>query len=309
MIQRAPTGRGLRRTTSGTGPVQRHHDGRAAALLVAPAVLGLVLFVYIPIAISVVAGFLDIPISGRGIEPVGLDNFVAVLGDPQVHRATLNTILYSLLTIVPSVVLGLALALALEVVGRGRAVASVLLFLPLTANLVAMAVVFRWIFAAPSGFLNQLLGPIGIGPVAFLGDTDTALVTVALVGAWRSVSFAVVLFLAGLTTIPRSVHEAAAVDGVRGFAKVRLVIAPLLRPTIVLVVVLTAIQSIQVFDTVKVMTDGGPDGATETLFTLIWRIGFSYYNLGEASALTLIVLAALVLVGVLRRRQLLRGGQ
>jgi multiple sugar transport system permease protein len=275
---------------------------------VAPAVLGLVVFVYAPIALSLVAGFLKIPISGRGIAWVGVDNFVDVFTDPRVLQAALNTLAYCALTIVPSVVIGLALALALDTIRRGRTIVSVLLFLPLTANLVAMAVVFRWIFASPDGFADQLLGVAGIGSVDFLGDPRTALPSVALVGAWRSISFAIVLFLAGLTTIPRSVHEASAVDGVRGFTKVRLVTAPLLRPAIVLVVVLTAIQSIQVFDTVKVMTDGAPDGATETLFTLIWRTGFSYYDLGEASALTLVVLVVLIAVGVWRRRELLRGG-
>lgn len=284
-------------------------DARAAAFLLAPAMIALLAFVAVPLIIASVAGFLDIPISGRGIGWAGVDNFATVLGSPDVHRATLNTVVYSLASIVPSVVLGLAAALAVQRVGRGRALVTTLLFLPLTANLVAMAVVFRWIFASPSGFVNQVTGVVGLEPVDFLGDPTTALLTVTVVGVWRSTSFAMVLFLAGLTTIPKTIHDAAAVDGLRGVTKLRLIILPLLHPTTVLVVVLTAIQSIQVFDTVQVMTGGGPDGATETLFTYIWRLGFSYFRLSDASALTLVVLVVLVVIGLLRRGQFVRGAR
>jgi multiple sugar transport system permease protein len=285
----------------------RRGDERAGWLLVAPAIIGLVAFVYVPIVISTVAGFLDIPISGRGIAWVGFENFADVLTDPRVYRATWNTIVYSAMTIVPSVVIGFLIAAALESVRRGRALVSVLVFLPLTANLVAMAVVFRWIFASPDGFANQVTGALGFGPIDYLGNPGTAMLVVSAVGAWRSISFAIVLFLAGMTTIPAAIHEAAAMDGIRGGAKIRRITLPMLRPIVVLVVVLTAIQSIQVFDTVQVMTDGGPDGATETLFTLIWRTGFSYFDLGGASALTLLVLVVLILIGMLRRREFTRG--
>jgi multiple sugar transport system permease protein len=281
----------------------------APILLIGPAMVGLAVLTYLPIALSLGAGFFSIPITGKGVKWVGFDNFVSVLSDDRMHQAAVNTLAYCALTIVPSVVIGLAAALAIEALGRGKALVSTLLFIPLTANLVAMAVVFRWIFAAPSGFANQVLAMVGVGPVDFLNDSHTALLSVALVGAWRSTSFAMVLFLAGLTTVPRGVHEASAMDGLRGVKKIVLVTVPMLRTTLVLVLVLTAIQSIQVFDTVNVMTDGGPNGSTETLFTLIWRTGFSYLQLGNASALTLVVLLVLVVIGLLRRSQITRGGE
>ena len=272
-------------------------------LLLAPALLGLLLFLFLPTIVSFVAGFFDIPLSGAAPRWVGLDNFIDVLGDRRTHQAFWNTIIYCILTIVPAVVIGLLLALLVETLGRGKAFVSTLLFLPLTANLVAMAVVFRWIFSPRGGFANQLIGMVGVGPIDFLGDKDTALITVAAVGVWRSVSFAMVLFMAGLTTIPRGVHEAAAMDGLRGLKKTILITVPMLRPIMVLVIILIALQSVQVFDTINVMTGGGPDGSSETMLLLIWRLGFSYFDLGKASALTMLVVTALLLLGLVRRRQ------
>jgi multiple sugar transport system permease protein len=285
-----------------------HRDARAAIAMIAPAVTVLLLFTYLPALLSFVASLFDVPLSGQGWSFVGLDNYEDVLGDPDVRQAVRNTVLYAVLTIVPSLAVGLGLALLVTRLGRTSTLVSTILFLPLTANLVAMAVVFRWIFALRGGFANELLSFVGVEPVNFLADERAALPTVAAVGVWRAASFSMVLFMAGLTSIPTAVHEAAAVDGLRGIRKLRLVILPMLRPTIVLATVLTTLQAVQVFDSVLVMTDGGPQGATETILTITWRIGFGYFELGRSSALSFLLLVFLLALGYGRRRALLRGG-
>lgn len=113
-----------------------------------------------------------------------------------------------------------------------------------------------------------------------------------------------VLFLSGLTSVPTAVNEASAADGISGWAKLRLVTLPLLRPITVFVTVMLVLQSVQVFDTINVMTQGGPLGATETALTMTWRLGFAYYELGQAAALSTLLLVVLILIGVLRRRSL-----
>lgn len=289
---------------------RRRGQGRLAAALLAPALLLTALFVVLPGLLAFVGSLFRIDLTGGNDWTwVGFENFGLVLGDPAVQQSLVNTLVYCLLTIVPSLTVGLALALLASSLTRGRPLVQTLLFLPFTANLVAMAVVFRYLFDLRGGFANQLLGLVGIGPVNFLGDTATALPTVAAVGVWRGAALAMIMFLAGLTSIPTAVHEACAADGITGLTKLRLVVLPLLRPITVFVTVLTVLQSVQVFDTVNVMTGGGPLGATETALTMTWRLGFTYYDLGQGAALSSLLLVVLVGVGVLRRSALSGGSR
>jgi multiple sugar transport system permease protein len=283
-------------------------DERTAAVLTAPALLLIGLFILLPGGLALVGSLHRISLdSGATWSWVGWENFADILVDPDVLQSLQNTLVYCGLTIVPSIVLGLALAMLTESLIRGRALVRTLLFLPFTANLVAMAVVFRWIFALRGGFANQLLAVLGIGPINFLGDERYALLTVAAVGVWRGAALTMVLFLAGLTGIPTAVHEAAAADGVTGWTKLRLITLPLLKPVMVFATVMTVLQAVQVFDTINVMTGGGPVNATETALTMTWRLGFTYFELGKAAALSVLLLAVLVAVGVLRRRALVGG--
>lgn len=283
-------------------------DGRAAIFLTGPTLVLIGIFVILPGILALAGSLFRIDLgSGTTWEFVGWDNFVELLSDPDVQRALVNTVLYCGLTIIPSLAIGLGLALLTESLRRGKAIVRTLLFLPFTANLVAMAVVFRWIFAYRGGLANQVAAFLGVGPLNYLGDPDTALATVAAVGVWRGASLAMILFLSGLTSIPTAIHESAAADGLRPLAKLRLVTLPLLRPIVLFATVMTLLQSVQVFDTINVMTQGGPLGATETALTMTWRLGFTYYELGKAAALSVLLLVVLVGIGVLRRRSLLGG--
>lgn len=277
--------------------------------MLTPAMIGIGLFVLIPALLALVASFFSVPLAGGAWQWVGLANFERVLTDPAVVRSIGNTAIYSLLTIVPSLAIGLGLALLADSVTRGRALVRTLLFLPMTANLVAMAVVFRWVFAYQGGFVNQMLGIVGIPPVNWLGDTATSLITVALVGIWRGASFAMMIFFAGLATVPVSINEATRAEGIRGLTKLTRITIPVMKPTVIFAVVVTVLGSVQVFDTINVMTQGGPQGSSETILTMTWRLGFGYFDLGAASALSLLLLIALIGVGLLQRRALSGGNR
>ena len=279
----------------------------APPLMLAPAMIGIGLFVVVPAILALVASFFRVPLAGGAWQWVGLGNFQRVVTDPAVLQAIGNTLLYSLMTIIPSLVIGLGLALLADSVVRGRTLVRTLLFLPMTANLVAMAVVFRWIFAYQGGFVNQVLALVGIPAVNWLGDTSTSLITVAIVGVWRGASFAMMIFFAGLATIPVSINEMTRAEGIRGLTKLGRITIPVMKPTVVFAVVVTVIGSVQAFDTINVMTQGGPQGSSETILTMTWRLGFGYFDLGAASALSLLLLLVLVGIGVLQRR-LLSGG-
>ncbi|AUZ34670.1 sugar ABC transporter permease [Arthrobacter sp. PGP41] len=272
-------------------------------LLLLPALTALLLFVYGPALLSLIGSFFVIPLSGGSWKYAGFNNYLKVFADPLIHQAAWNTLVYSLATIIPSIVLGLLLALLMEKMGRGSWLAKTALILPMTANMVAMAVVFKWIFAFQGGFANQILGIAGLAPVNWLDEADTSLFTVILLGLWRATSLCMLLFMAGLTTIPSSIHEAAAVEGIRGLTKLRTIILPMLRPTVVFVTVLSITGAVQVFEIVNVMTKGGPLGSSETAMTAAHKVGFEYFRIGEASAISFILIALLLVVGIIGRQR------
>lgn len=275
----------------------------APYLFVAPAFVGIILLIVVPALLSFVASLFDIPL-GRTIEWewVGLDNYVRIFSDALVLIAFRNTIVYAAVTIIPGMIIGLLLALALERGTRGQRFARTLLFLPMTANLVAMAVIFRWIFAYQGGFVNQMLGVIGIPSINWLGDTQTSLFAVAVLGIWQTTSLCMLILLSGLTTIPTSIHEAARSDGIRGVRKIVTVVLPMMKPTMVFLTVYTVLQAVQIFDSVNVMTNGGPENSSETVMTATWKIGFKFFELGPASAISFVLVVVLMGVGLLRRR-------
>ncbi len=282
------------------GTVQRREGVRAIPLL-APALIGLAVFAIGPTLLSVLWGGTDKSLTGSSWHWIGLANFREAIADPAVQRSVVNTLAYCALTIVPAVALGLGLALLVDRVRRGRGLVRLLLFLPVTANLVAMSVVFQYIFSSDSGGLaNALLSIAGLRPLDWLGSSPTSLFVVAVVGLWRLTSFVFVIYLAGLTAVPRVVFEAADIDGLRGWARFRWVTWPLLAPTSVFVLVLTTLLTLQTFETVAVLTQGGPQGTSETLVYRIWSVGFTpSFRIGYASLLSFLLLIVVVGIGAL----------
>ena len=251
--------------------------------LALPALILIGLFLLLPGVLALVGSLFQIDLGDRTVwRWAGLQNYTALFSDPAVVESIWNTVLYSAMTIIPSLVLGLGLALLVASFRRARPLLQVLLFLPFATNMVAMAVVFRWIFANRGGFVNEALALVGLAPINFLGDSRYA-----------------------LTSIPTALYEASAADGLGPWSTFRRVTLPLLRPTTVFATVMAVLQAVQVFDTVNVLTGGGPLGATETILTMTWRLGFVYFDLGQAAAVSTLLLVVLVLIGVLRRRAFL----
>lgn len=278
------------------------HRRLTGLALATPALAAVCLFILFPGLLSLVGSLFHITVgSTTSWRWAGTDNYGALFADPAVRQAVWNTLVYSAITVVPGIFLGFVLALLVHSVTRGRRILQILLFLPYTGNLVAMGVVFRSVFASPAGPVNGLLGFVGAGPVEFLSDEALALPTVAVVGLWRLVSFTFLVYYAGLSSIPAVVEEAADMDGVTGVARVRRILLPLLRPSSAFALVMAVLQCAQVFDTVRMMTDGGPLGASETVLTMAWKLGFEYFDLGQAAALNTMLISVLVLAGVANR--------
>ncbi len=270
---------------------------RAGAALVAPAVVWLSLFVVVPVLLALALAFAGYdPLTGA-LTPAGLANFRRVLAGPELASATVHTIVYAALTVVPVMVVGLLIALAIHRVDRGSALWRTAYFLPTAATLAGMSVVWRWMFYPGSGIVDSTLGRL-LGVQDWLNSTSLALPAVAVVGSWQGIGSTVVMFLAGLSGVPEVLREAATLDGANAWHRFWSVTWPALGPATVFALVTATRDGLRVYDQVAVMTRGGPQTASTTLAYLMWERGVAFSDLGGASVVN-IVLLALVLVTVL----------
>ncbi|BCB19643.1 sugar ABC transporter permease [Bosea sp. ANAM02] len=257
-----------------------------------PAFALLLLTILLPLAVLLWLSLTNYEFGGVDMDWVGLANFQKALADPIIRRSLVNTLLYVAI-VVPGGVLGaLLIAVLVHRRKRTRSFYEVVYFLPVTSTLIAMATVWQFLLHPSLGPVNGLLKWLGIGPVAFLSEPSTALATLAVIGIWQLIGFNMILFLAGLTAIPRDLYEAADIDGCSsGIDRFLTITWPLLGPTTMFVLVTTMITAFKIFDTVAVMTRGGPIGSTEVLLYNIYLEGFQYFHTGYAAALTFIFLA------------------
>ncbi|MDR7158474.1 multiple sugar transport system permease protein [Arthrobacter sp. BE255] len=277
-------------------------------LLLFPALLLFMYFKFIPM-------FAGISMSFHKVRPflgdiwVGLDNYLTVFSDPKFGSAIWHTLVLGFGQSTGAVIGGLALAMILEGASRHLALVRTLAFLPVVTATAVIGEVWRIIyFPAPDGLLNSILGLVGIGPVRFLEDADTALASVMAVGIWQGAPYNMVIILAGLAAVDRSLYEAGAIDGVNTWQRLRYIVLPALRPAMTIVIVLAAIRSLRVFTDVWVLTGGGPSGATDVWMTRVYSLGFERNDIGVASAASVLLLVATLLltlgsVLVMRRRK------
>lgn len=270
--------------------------------LILPVFAFIAVFTFWPVVHSVYLSLHDWRLGFGTSRFVEFRNYTRLFAAPDFLNALRITGLYTLLTGVGSILLGLALALAIQRVGRLTAMWQSLFFLPVASTMAAMAVVFRFMFNTQIGVINAMLESLGLARIAWLTTDSAALAAVIAVGIWSSAGYAMVLFLAGLTTIPRELHEAASLDGASPWHQLRYVTLPLLTPTTIFVVVILTIRSLESFDSIKVLTDGGPLGATQVLSHLLYVEGFRFFNTGYASALATVFFVILMGVALLQMR-------
>jgi multiple sugar transport system permease protein len=278
------------------------HVGHA---LVAPATVLMVLLLIGPLAVVLVLSLTDYQLGAQGLAFIGLDNYQALWADRVFWKSLRNTALYSLVVVPCSVGLGLVAALLIHGLQRGQAVYRAAFFLPVMATLIAMALVWEFMLHPSFGMVNLALRGMGLAPHNWLNEEGLALWVLAVIGIWQGFGFNMVLFSAGLLGIPRSLYEAAAIDGVpSGWASFRLVTWPMLAPVTLFVLVISSIKSFQVFDTVQVLTKGGPNKATEVLVYTLYAEGFEFFRSGYASAVTVVFLAIVLLITLVKTRWL-----
>lgn len=221
----------------------------------------------------------------------GLGNYAEMWGDRVFWISLRNTLIYVGVSVPATVLLGLLAAIAIEGVTRGRGFYRAAYFLPVASTLLAMALVWEFMFHPTVGFVNQAFRLVGLPTDDWLQNPDTALLALAVIGVWQNLGLAMVLFMAGLKSIPKDLYEALSMDGADGpWERFRRVTWPLLGPALVFVMAITAIRSFQVFDTVAVLTEGGPSKSTEVLLYTMVQNGFTFLRSAYGAAITMVFL-------------------
>ena len=290
---------------------------RTAGLwFVAPAVALIGAFFAAPVLASLLLSFTDFDVYAVArpdrLRLVGLENYRRLLDDPRFWLAFRNTAYFVLVGGPLSIAVSLAAALLLDArLARFRGFFRSVLFLPVVTTLVAVAVVWRYLYHPRLGLLNHLLGYVGVDPIDWLGDPAWAMPAIILLAVWKNFGFNMVVFLAGLQSVPARLYEAARLDGAGAWQQFRRITLPLLRPTLVFVTIITGIGYFQLFAEPYVMTQGGPAGATLSVVLLMYEEGFRWWNMGYGAAVAFVLFAvilALTLLQLMWQGRKLMGG-
>jgi multiple sugar transport system permease protein len=290
----------------------RDDQGRAAWLFLAPALTVLIATFFLPIAGSLLLSFTDFDIYAIGrldnFRVIGPRNYTTLLASPLFWLALRNTLYFVLVggPVSLLVALGAALLVNAKLV-RFKSFFRTVYFAPFVTTLVAVAIVWRYLYHPTYGMLNYALGAVGIAPVDWLGDPRWAMPAIIVMAVWKNFGYNMLILIAGLQAIPEELYEAALLDGAGAWGRFRHVTLPMLTPTLVFVGLITMIGYFQVFAEPYVMTAGGPLRSTTTMVLLMYEEGFRWWRMGYAAAIAF-VLFVLILGGMLLQRGLRRSG-
>jgi multiple sugar transport system permease protein len=261
---------------------------------VAPALLVIGVFFALPVLAGLALSFTDFDIYAladtRNLRFVGLDNYLTLLRTPLFWQALGNTLYFVVIGVPLSIGLSLGAALLLHArAARFTPFFRTALFAPVVTTLVAVAVVWRYLFQTRYGMVNHALANFGIAPLDWLGDPHLAMPTIILLAVWKNFGYNMVIFLANLQAVPEEVYEAARIDGASTFQQLLYITLPILRPTLVLVGILTTAGYFQLFAEPYVMTQGGPLRSTVSVLYFMYEEGFKWWNFGTASTVAVLL--------------------
>ena len=282
-------------------PSSRRRKHRLRGSLVAwaflaPALILFTLFKFVPMARAIGMSFHEVR-PYLGDRWVGADNYREVVTDDAFLAAIGHTVVLAVGQTAGSIVLGLILALLVEGQARSLWFVRTAVFLPTVAAMAVVAEVWRILYyPAPDGAINSVLGWVGVGPSQFLNSQDTSLWSVMAVGIWRGAPYDMMIFIAGLAGVDRTLYEASSVDGASAWRRLWHVTLPSLRAVFAILFTLAAIRGMRVFTEIFLLTNGGPNGSTEVLMTLIYKLGLERNELGIASAGSVLLLLATVVL-------------
>jgi multiple sugar transport system permease protein len=276
---------------------------RAAYLMLAPAVVHLAWWIGIPTVATFVLAFTHYDILAGTMSWAGLDNFVAIFRDPVWWKSIWNTVVYTFFTVPVAMAIAVVIAVLLNTKMRARAWYRTAVFMPHITATVAIALVWMWMFEPNIGLFNWVLSWFGVRGPAWVSDPSWAMTSVILMSVWKGIGLKMVIYLAALQGIPHDLYEAAEIDGAGPVRRFFAITLPLLGPATFFVLVVSLIDSFQVFEQFYVLTpEGGPAGATTVMTYEIYKSAFQRFDMSTASAQSVVLFAFLLVLTIVGRR-------
>ncbi|BFT70916.1 carbohydrate ABC transporter permease [Paenibacillus sp. P36] len=290
-------------TTSAQGGLGRTKSPRrwgvdyAGYAMIAPGYVIYFAFIFIPLLISLYYSFTNYNFYSSP-SFIGLQNYARLLHDGTFAKAMTNTLVYAIWTIIPQIALGLILAVLLN--GRifGKVFARASIYVPNVTSMVAVSMIWLWIYDPSLGIMNRVFKTVGLDPVQWLYDPKTAMLAIVIMSIWKSLGYTMIIYLAGLQSIPSSLYEAAHMDGASKLRQFWSVTFPMLKPTTFFILIMTCINSFMVFEQVNILTNGGPMGSTTTVVHQIYLRGFQDFQMGYASAMAMVLFAITLVITI-----------
>lgn len=273
------------------------HETRWAWIFLTPCLLGLIIFTYLPVFASLGLSFSYWNLLGTP-KFIGLENYATVLNDGLFWKSFGTTCWFVVLSGVLELVISLVLAVWLNRAIRGQTFFRTAYFLPFITPMVSVALVWGWLYDPSYGMFNWILQQAHLigKPIPWLYDPQTALWAVIILRVWKDIGYNIVIFLAGLQAVPPSLYESANLDGAGGWRTFWLITLPMITPTLFFVGIMTLINGFQAFDSVYLLTQGGPEHSTELLVYWMFKNAFEFYKIGPASAIAYILFVVILLL-------------
>ncbi|HLH73580.1 MAG TPA: sugar ABC transporter permease [Chloroflexota bacterium] len=288
--------------TSGRRQTLRRRETVAGYLFLLPNIVGFLIFSSLPVLATLAISTLHWDLI-RAPTFVGLQNYRQMLfADPTFWTVLRNTTYYVVGTVPAGVILSLLLALAMNANIRGIAFFRALFFIPVISSSVAVAVMWQWLYNTDYGLINYGLSFLGIHAVPWLTSTGWAMPAVIIMAIWKHLGYDMIIYLAGLQGIPTTLYEAAAIDGANRWSKFWFITVPLLTPTTFFILVISIINSFQVFDLAFILTRGGPGDATNTVVMYIYNQAFQFFQMGYAAAVAWVLFLIIMAITLIQWR-------
>jgi multiple sugar transport system permease protein len=275
----------------------------AAYIFLAPALSAIFVFFFLPVIAAFIISFTDFDIYTLGdistLRFIGIKNYIQLFDDPLFFTALKNTFYFVIMAgpLSIAVSLGAALLLNSKLV-KFKSIFRLSYFIPVVTTLVAVAIVWRFIYHPRFGIINYLISLFSIAPIDWLGETSTAMPAIVLMSIWKNFGYNMIIFVAGLQNIPEDLYEAASIEGASGWQKFKSITIPMLAPTTVFISIITMIGYFQLFAEPYIMTQGGPLNSTLSIVQFMYQEGFKWWNMGYSASIAF-VLFFIIMIGTI----------
>jgi len=282
--------------------VRKKRENLTGILFIIPAMLPLLVFWILPVIFSGGLSFTNWDMMSEDIKFMGFKNYTSLLRDPNFGRVLKNTLVFAVGSTIPTIFLGMMIALVMDGASKGAGLYRTIIFAPYITPMVAISVVWSWIFEPRVVILNFVMRLVSLPESQWLQSSKTAMISVLIVTTWKSLGWTMIFYMEAIRKVPKSLLESASMDGANGFWRFIKITLPMISPTTFFLVIMSTISSLQAYDQIQVLTQGGPAGATRTLLYYYYHEAFQNFNTGKASAVAVILVIITVILSLAETR-------